>query len=121
MHAVSGVVHALTRHRYGIMTTLDSTFEALADPVRRTLMRRLAHGPGSAGELAQPFEISRPAISRHLRVLRDAGLVQSSPIGRERVYELSSGGLSSVQQWLEEVSATWDQALPAFKRHVEAR
>ena len=100
---------------------LDEALEALADPTRRKLVETLATGPQSAGSLASPFEISRPAVSRHLRVLRNAGLVEVSAEGRRRVYRLSEGALEGVRDWIDEVGRMWDEALLAFKRHAEAR
>ncbi|MFQ5968318.1 MAG: ArsR/SmtB family transcription factor [Acidimicrobiia bacterium] len=100
---------------------LDRALEALADPTRRKLVETLASGPQSAGSLARPFEISRPAVSRHLRVLRDAQLVEVESQGRRRMYRLSEGTLEEVRDWLEEVGRMWDEALLAFKRHAEAR
>lgn len=99
---------------------LDQSFAALSDPARRDLVRRLAEGDQTAGMLARPFAISRPAISRHLRVLREAGLVQVRETGRERWYSLDGETLSAIQKWLEEVEDTWAEALQAFKEHVEA-
>ncbi len=108
-------------HRGNALVTVDAAFEALADPVRRGLVQTLAMGPRSAGSLASPFEISRPAVSRHLRVLREAGLVEVEPLGRRRLYRLAEGALDGVNEWIAEVGALWDEALMAFKRHAEAR
>ena len=75
-------------------------FVALADPVRRDLLRRLARGPGRVVDLAADHAISRPAISRHLRVLGEAGLVTADDHGRERHYRLERSGLAPVSAWL---------------------
>ena len=99
---------------------LDDTFTALSDPARRKLVRRLAQQPQTAGMLAEPFAISRPAVSRHLRVLREAGLVRVTARGRERWYTLDPDGLAGAQQWLEEVQEMWAEALQALKEYVEA-
>jgi DNA-binding transcriptional ArsR family regulator len=101
----------------------DETFAALADPTRRELLRRLAERPRRAGELAEGFRVSRPAIFKHARVLRKAGLVTASRSGRERIYRLKPSGyraIEEVRRSIEEVSAFWDTALIAFKRHAEA-
>lgn len=78
-------------------------FEALADPVRRELLRRVASGPLRAGDLATGHGISRPAVSRHLRVLTEAGLVEAEVRGRERYFRLSTGGRAPVVAFLEEL------------------
>ena len=73
----------------------------------------------TAGELAEPFAISRPAISRHLRVLREAGITKAEVRGREWWYSIEPGTLNDAQQWLEDVQAMWAEALTAFKHYVE--
>jgi DNA-binding transcriptional ArsR family regulator len=75
-------------------------FEAIADPVRRDVLRLLGHGPRTAGQVASGFDISRPAVSRHLRVLRETGLVTSERRGRERVYSLDPTPLAAVESWI---------------------
>ncbi|EAP98148.1 putative transcriptional regulator [Janibacter sp. HTCC2649] len=80
-------------------------FAALSDPVRRDLVRRLANGPARVVDLAGEHSISRPAISRHLRVLGEAGLVAADDIGRERHYRLERGGLAPVAELLATLSA----------------
>lgn len=81
-------------------------FTALADPVRRDLLARLARGPGRVVDLAADHEISRPAISRHLRVLGEAGLVTADDHGRERHYRLERDGLAPVSDWLAGLEPT---------------
>lgn len=98
---------------------LDQVFSALADPTRRNILQRLAHGDQSAGELAAPFEVSRPAISRHLRVLRDAGLVSVRVDGRERWFSLDSHGVTDAQAWLHELRGMWRESLFSLKSFVE--
>lgn len=79
-------------------------FAAVADPVRRRIVELLAEAPRPAGRLAEAFErISRPAVSRHLRVLREAGLVDADLVGRERIYRVTPGPLDAVRVWLDEV------------------
>ena len=77
------------------------SFEALADPVRREIVEMLADGEVGAGDIAARFPVSRPAISRHLRVLREAGLVHSEVRGQHRVYRLDRGPLADLDTWLE--------------------
>ena len=81
--------------------------DALADPVRRAIVERLADGEVGAGEIAAAFPISRPAISRHLRVLREAGLVRSRTEGRRRLYALDPGPLRELDAWLEPYRRVW--------------
>jgi DNA-binding transcriptional ArsR family regulator len=92
---------------------------ALADETRREMITRLAGGPQPAGHLARGFRMSQPAVSKHLRVLRQAGLVQSRRVGRQQVYQLSPEGMSALQCILDELSRMWATALPRFKEFVE--
>ena len=100
---------------------LDRTFAALADPTRRMLLERIGRQPYRAGDLCRGLSISRPAVSKHLRVLRHAGLVTGTPQGREILYRLSPGspGLAQVRSYVERVSRLWDDALQAFKAFAE--
>ena len=101
------------------MAGLDASFAALSDPTRRRILRLVAGRPRNAGELAEAFPVSRPAVSKHLRVLRDAGLMEVERVGRTRVYRLRPGGISEARRWMEETGRFWDRALEAFRRHVE--
>ena len=83
------------------MQTLDAAFSALADPTRRAILARLALGEAGVMELAEPFEISQPAVSRHLKVLEDAGLITRRVDGTRRPCRLSKEGLASMERWLE--------------------
>jgi DNA-binding transcriptional ArsR family regulator len=82
------------------MPTLDSTFSALSDPTRRAILARLAHGEASVTELLQPFKISQPAISRHIKVLEHAGLIVRRIDGTKRPCALAPGALAQIDQWL---------------------
>jgi DNA-binding transcriptional ArsR family regulator len=93
-------------------------FAALADPVRRELLSLLRRSPASAGELAARFSISRPAISRHLRVLREAALVSVQQRGRERVYQLEPAPLEQVDAWLDHFRDHWSTRLDALATEV---
>ncbi|MGH2681890.1 MAG: ArsR/SmtB family transcription factor [Actinomycetota bacterium] len=99
--------------------SIDRAFGALADPTRRRILTLVAERPRQAGELAQRFPMSRPAVSKHLRVLREAGLVEADKLGRARVYRLHPKGLAEARRWMEEAGKVWDSALDAFRRHVE--
>src|SRR5258708_19983794 len=91
-------------------------FAALADPTRREVFERLARGPQAVGDLARGLPVSRPAVSQHLKVLKEAGLVTDRPDGARRVYQIDPKGLGQIRAWLDQF---WDVALAAFKAEVE--
>jgi len=106
------------------MPRFDQTLAALADPTRRKLLNRLAEKPCRAGDLAKGFTISRPAISKHARLLARAGLIKATKSGRERIYELAPKGGEIIKETiiqLEAVGRFWDVALAAFKRYAEEK
>jgi len=92
------------------------TFAALADPTRRAVFERLADGPRAVSELADGLPVSRPAVSQHLKVLKEAGLVSDRPEGARRVYQIDPAGLGQIRAWLDRF---WDAALEAFKAEAE--
>ena len=99
------------------MTTYqDSQLDALGDATRRAILARLLEGPSAVGELAEEFPVSRPAISQHLRVLKDANLVVDRASGNRRLYQLNPEGFETLREYFEQF---WGQALSAFKRKVE--
>lgn len=101
---------------------IDRTLAALADPHRRRVVELLRERPRPAGELAREVGLAPPAMSRHLRTLKDSGLVaESHPEfdARVRVYALRPEPMSHLIRWLEETERMWSQQLAAFKRHVE--
>ena len=91
-------------------------FAALADPTRRAVFERLADGPRAVSDLAAGLPVSRPAVSQHLKVLKEAGLVSDHPEGARRVYQIDPKGLGQIRAWLDQF---WDAALDAFKAEVE--
>lgn len=91
---------ARQKRNCAVTLSVMDVFTAVADPARREVMSALARGDLSAGEIAALFPISRPAVSRHLRVLREAGLVRDELVGRRRVYRLELDGLAPVTAWL---------------------
>ena len=100
----------------------DQIFSAIADPHRRRILELLRAGERSAGEIASQFDVSWPAVSRHLRVLRDAGLVAERREGRSRRYRLEARPLyDAVGGWVADFDAMWERNLAALKRHVETR
>ena len=89
---------------------------ALADPTRRRIFERLKSGPQAVGAIARRMPVSRPAVSQHLKVLKEAGLVADQPEGTRRVYYIDPDGLGSLRAWLDQF---WDQALAAFQAEAE--
>lgn len=98
---------------------LDTTFGALADPTRRAILTRLARGTSTVGELAKPFDISRPAISKHLRVLEKAGLVLRARDGRVSRCGLDASPMRDAAEWVERYRVFWESQLDALSRYFE--
>jgi DNA-binding transcriptional ArsR family regulator len=93
-------------------STAIEAFGALGDPTRRAIFERLSVRPTAVGELAAGLPVSRPAVSQHLRVLKEAGLVSETPEGTRRIYRLDPRGIAAMREWLD---AHWASALDAFK------
>jgi DNA-binding transcriptional ArsR family regulator len=100
---------------------LDRTFTALADPTRRAILVRLARGPATVGELAQPFAMSLPAISRHLKVLTEAALIDNRREGKGRRCQLRPEGLGSARDWLDFQRRFWSGSLDRLETHLKTR
>jgi DNA-binding transcriptional ArsR family regulator len=98
---------------------LDRVFHALSDRTRRSLLARLARGPAIVSELARPFAMSLPAVSKHLKVLEDARLVVREVDGRVRRCALAPGPMEDAQRWLEEYRSFWEDTLDALGRYIE--
>src|SRR6516162_8321889 len=98
----------------------ESTFHALADPTRRAVLDLLRRGGQPAGQIASAFPVSRPAISKHLRLLRRAHLVEERREGRHRVYQLNPEPLKAVDNWIEQYRVFWTNSLNNLKAFVEA-
>ena len=98
--------------------TMESVLRALADESRRTLLESLTSGPATAGELAALLPIARPGVSRHLRVLREAGLVEVRREAQRRVYRLRPEPLAEVDEWLGSYRALWEHRLAALHTEV---
>ena|SRR2546423_8826080 len=94
-------------------------FRAIADPTRRAILDRLRAGPAPVNALAADFSQTRPAISKHLKTLRQAGLVREHRIGRERFYELQPAPMQKVAGWIEGYRSFWLAGLGKLKRHLE--
>jgi DNA-binding transcriptional ArsR family regulator len=96
--------------------TYDIALSALADPTRRQVFERLRRGGQPVGRIAQDLPVSRPAVSQHLKVLKEAGLVRETRDGTRRIYEIDPQGLGQLRRWLDQF---WDLALDSFKAEVE--
>jgi DNA-binding transcriptional ArsR family regulator len=98
------------------MANVSTALAALADPTRREIFERLARRPAAVGELAAQLPVSRPAVSQHLRTLKEAGLVSDRALGTRRIYQIDPQGLGAMRAWLDRF---WTEALDAFKAEVE--
>jgi DNA-binding transcriptional ArsR family regulator len=98
------------------VTTYQNGFSALADPTRREIFERLARRPRPVGELAEGLPVSRPAVSQHLRVLRDAGLVGDTKVGSRRLYRVDPDGVAGMRAYLDRF---WSESLAAFQDAAE--
>lgn len=107
-----------------LSAALDRTFAALADPKRRRAVELLGRRPYSAGELASALGLAPPAMSRHLRALKEGGLVEDSYLAfdaRVRIYRLKDDATAGLKQWVAETETLWADQLASFKAHVERR
>jgi DNA-binding transcriptional ArsR family regulator len=100
------------------VTTYQNGFSALADPTRRAIFERLARGPSAVGDLAREFPVSRPAVSQHLRVLKDAGLVTDRRDGNRRLYAVDPHGVEAMRAYFD---TFWSDALAAFQKAAERK
>jgi DNA-binding transcriptional ArsR family regulator len=98
------------------MTNADRAFSALYDPTRRAVFERLRSGPQAVGEIARGLPVTRPAVSQHLKVLKEAGLVVDRSEGTRRIYHIDPNGLGAIRAWVDQF---WDSALAAFAAEVE--
>jgi len=101
------------------MMNLDTTFAALADPTRRAILARLALGEATVGELCAPFEISGPAVSRHLKVLEQAALITRARDGQHRRCRLAPAAMSGAAEWIETTRAFWNGTLDKLEEHLK--
>ena len=98
------------------MANAARLISALADPTRRAVFEKLRDGPRPVGEIAEGLPVTRPAVSQHLKVLKDAGLVTDRSVGTRRIYYIDPKGLGAMRAWLDQF---WDSALAAFAAEVE--
>jgi DNA-binding transcriptional ArsR family regulator len=99
--------------------SLSATFAALADPTRRAILARLAHGQASVTELAEPFSMSMPAISKHLKVLEHAGLIARSREAQSRPCELMASPLKEATHWMEHYRVFWEESLSRLEAYLK--
>jgi DNA-binding transcriptional ArsR family regulator len=99
----------------------STTWAALADPHRRTMLERLRESPRAVGELVAIVGLTQPGTSKHLRVLRDAGLVRARTEAQRRIYMLDPGPLAELDAWLEPYRRTWEDSLDALERHLDGK
>src|ERR1017187_1706125 len=95
--------------------TADAVFDALGEPMRRRILELLRDGPTPVGQLAERLPVGRPAVSKHLRVLSDAGMIEHRSVGTRNLYLLAPGGMVAAQPWLVQ---TWDTVLAAYAAEV---
>jgi DNA-binding transcriptional ArsR family regulator len=95
------------------------TFAVLAEPTRRDILDLLRDGERPVGDLVERLRLSQPLVSKHLRVLREAGLVESRPDAQRRLYRLSPGPLAEIDEWLAPYRRLWNQSLDKLERHLE--
>ena len=100
-------------------SALDQTFAALADPTRRAILARLTDGEATVGELAAPFEMSWPAVTKHLKTLERAGLIERRRQGREHVCRLQPAPLADAREWITDTRQFWESNLESLERYLE--
>jgi len=98
--------------------SLDLVFQALADPTRRALVERLTRGPASVSALAQPLEMSLPAVMQHLQVLEASGMVRSEKVGRVRTCQVEPAALRTAEAWISERRTSWERRLDRLGEHL---
>ena len=100
---------------------MDTTFEVLAEPSRRLILDSLLERPHSVGELVRVLKLSQPGVSRHLRVLREAGLVSVRPEGQRRWYELRAEPIGEIDAWIEPYRRYWAERLDGLEQHLDRK
>ncbi len=98
---------------------LDKVFHALADPTRRTLIQKLSKASYTVGELAEPFDMSLNAVSKHLKTLEKANLIERDTKGRTSICSLNAQPLHNIQDWLQNYTLFWNEVLDAFEQHMD--
>jgi DNA-binding transcriptional ArsR family regulator len=111
------MVHRSVHHS----STLNRTFFALSDPTRRRILERLAGGPASIGELAEPFGLTLNGVKKHVRILEDVDLVITAKVGRARECQLGPAQLRDATNWIDAYRRRWEDRLDSFGAYVEER
>ena len=101
-------------------TSLDSVFQALADPTRRAVIQKLTSGPASVKELAEPFDMALPSFMKHISVLENSGLIRSTKVGRVRTCEIKPTQLTAAEKWINTQTALWEGRIARMANYVEA-
>ena len=116
---VRGLASRARTCQIGYISDVASTWSALTDPHRRAVLRLLLEHPRPAGEIVERLGLSQPGTSKHLRILREAGLVRVRPEAQRRVYELDPAPLAELADWLDPYRAFWEDRLDALGRHLD--
>lgn len=109
----------ILKHMLNYQQPLDSVFQALADPTRRGMIARLSRGPASVSELAEPLDMSLPAVVQHLQVLETSGLISTEKVGRVRTCRLDAKALTSAEDWISSQRASWEARLDRLGEYLE--
>jgi len=117
MHGSAIIVNHMVKHSDD---TLDYTFAALADPTRRRILESLSHREWRVTDLAEPFDMSLPAVSKHLRVLERAGLLKRRRLGREHYLQLEAKPMSRAASWIEHYRKFWEGSLDNLAKYLES-
>lgn len=121
-HSLARITDRLYINGMATPETSSDVYAAIADPTRRAMLLRLAtEGEKSASELLEPFSISQPAVSKHLRILREAGLIRSRKEGRMRIYEIEAGQLRGVYDWISHFEKHWDEKLDELGNYLDRK
>ena len=110
----------ILKYMLNYQSQLDLMFQALADPGRRVMVERLTRGPASVSELAEPLDMSLPAVVQHLRVLEESGLVRSQKTGRVRTCRIEPAALRSAEKWIGEQRMIWERRLDRLGEYLAA-
>ena len=102
-------------------SSLNTTFAALSDPTRRAILARLSLGEATVAELARPFALSQPAISKHLKVLETAGLIETGREAQRRPRRLKAERMKEIDEWIEPFRLLWERRVDNLERHLEQR
>lgn len=109
----------ILKHMLNYQQPLDSVFQALADPTRRGMIARLSRGPASVSELAEPLDMSLPAVVQHLQVLETSGLISTEKVGRVRTCRLDAKALTSAEDWISSQRASWEARLDRLGEYLK--